>query len=116
MYAYAAHLGRPARCKVVRLLQSRLELRIVKQPLRLGQQHTTRLPRDKIVHAGFHQHHSAVFHGLDQYPNLPDCRSASIPQRFRFLVLHVDISDHRGASVELILEAGEVSSCFLAGW
>lgn len=108
MYESPAHLGRPRRRKMVRVLQSRLELCAVKQSLRLGQQHTARLSRDEIVHAGVHQHHGAIFYGLDQCSDLSNHRSASLPQGICVLVLHVDFTYYWSASVELVLEAREV--------
>jgi hypothetical protein len=54
-----AHMGRTRRRKVVRLLQSRLELRPLEQSLRMGQQHSPRLSRNKIFHSGVHQYSTA---------------------------------------------------------
>jgi hypothetical protein len=98
-------MGRPRRRKVVRLLQSRLELRPLEQSLRLGQQHPPRLSRNEIVHSGVHQHHGAIFYSMDQYPDLSHHRGSSIPERLRFLFLHVDFADYWGASFELVFEA-----------
>jgi hypothetical protein len=107
----AAHLGRPRRRKVVRLLQSRLELRPLEQSLRMGQQHSARLSRNEIFHSGVHQYHGAVVYCLDEHPDVSHHRGASIPERLCFLVLHVDFADHWSASFELVSEAREVNFC-----
>jgi hypothetical protein len=98
-------MGRPRQRKVVRLLQSRLELRSLEQSLRMGQQHSPRLSRNEIFHSGVHQHHGAIFYSVDEHPDVSHHRGASIPERLCFLFLHVDFADRRSASFKSVLEA-----------